>query len=297
MIESRHNNKLKHMKVGVISKGSPDYLIDIVCDGLIKILGRKNVALDYDHQSRWGGQYSILMGGVEQANSFDIHDADVLVTSDRSIPQMEAWLKKTGKKKVALLDGEDDSHLRYDARKVSVYFKREYLIGSDHPKNVRPLSFAAIPEAVPRKVKIERPVFYLGFESNPIRKELAEVLRKEGYELTEKRIEKADYNNLLVSSLVGVSVRGCGWDTYRYWEIPYFGVTLLSQKLQIEIPNNFLEDYEAVFFESMDEMLSKLKYLVNNPEVAIQIGARGRKAALERHLAEHRARTVLEALA
>lgn len=227
------------MKVGVISKGSPDYLIDIVCDGLIKQLGRKNVALDYDHTQRWGGQYSILMAGVEQRNSFDIRDAEMLVASDRSIPQMEAWIKATGNKKVALIDGEDDPTLRYDPEGVCVYFKREYFIDATHPLKVRPLQFAAIPEPLIPTVKIERPVFYMGFDSNPMRAEIVKALKAGGIQLPEGRVEKDEYNRMLLSSLVGVSARGCGWDTYRYWEIPYFGTALLSQRLEIVIPDNF----------------------------------------------------------
>lgn len=285
------------MKVGVISKGSPDYLIDIVCDGLIRKLGRENVAMDYNHKSRWGGQYSILMGGVEQPNSFDIHDAEVLVASDRSVQAMEEWMKRTGKKAVAFIDGEDDTHLRYDHDRVAVYFKREYIAGRAYPSKVRPLPFAAIPEAVPDKVLVERPVFYLGHDSNPVRRELRAALKEAGFEPSITRVEKDAYNRMLVSSLVGISVRGCGWDTYRYWEIPYFGSALLSQRLEIVIPENFEEGREASFFGSMPEMLSKLRGMLSDPDMTLAMAAEGRRACLARHLSVNRARTVLEALA
>lgn len=285
------------MRVGVISHGSPDYLIDIVCDGLIKILGRSNVALDYLHKRRWGGQYCILMAGVETENTFDIHDADILVASDRSIPKMNEWLSKTGKAKVALIDGEDDTQLRYDPAKVSVYFKREYLKGKSYANNVIPLPFAAIEEQMPEGVQIEREVFYQGHDSNEIRPKVRAALIGAGYKLPAGRVDKSEYNKALMSSLIGVSVRGCGWDTYRYWEIPFFGCTLLSQRLGIVIPGDFEEDREAVFFNNEVEMLEKLSDLASNPDKALKIGAAGRKACLSRHMSSNRAKTVLEAIA
>lgn len=285
------------MKVGVISKGSPDYLIDIVCDGLIKILGRNNVALDYQHKSRWGGQYSILMAGVEQENSFDIHDADVLVASDRSIPAMEAWIQRTGRKKIAFIDGEDGESLKYEPSLVSIYFKREYISGGSYPSNVRPLPFAAIPEPHPKEAEITREVFYMGHASHPIRLEVADALTKMGHPVQAARIEKEPYNKLLISSLVGIAPRGFGWDTYRYWEIPFFGCALLAQRSPIVIPENFEDGNEAVFFDNVPDMVSKLNGLLKNPEATLAMASRGHEACLKRHLCTNRAKTVLEAIA
>ena len=53
------------MKVGVISKGSPDYLIDIVTDGLIRLLGRQSVALDYNVRGGCSGSYAHLLQGFQ----------------------------------------------------------------------------------------------------------------------------------------------------------------------------------------------------------------------------------------
>ena len=38
-----------------------------------------------------------------------------------------------------------------------------------------------------------------------------------------------DYMQVLARSRIAVSVRGLGYDTYRYWEIPYAGALLLSE--------------------------------------------------------------------
>lgn len=284
------------MKVGVISRGSPDYLIDIVCDGLIRLLGRANVCMDYTQKAQWGGQYAILMKGVEIPNTFDINDAEILVASSRSISDMEQWMRRTGKK-AALIDGEDYPNLNYAPENVRVYFKREYLKGAAHPANVLPLSFGAIPEDMPSTSAPIDPVCFFFHPTHAFREKVAAQLVHMGYAPSTERIPKHEYNKRLVSSLVGVSVRGCGWDTYRYWETAYFGRALLSQRMQIVIPDNFIEDVEAVFFDDLKDFPKKLDRLVHDPAKALAIGAAGRRACLDRHMSIHRARRVLETVA
>jgi hypothetical protein len=286
------------MKVCVASRGSPDYLIDIVCDGLIRLLGRQNVHMEYTQKAQWGGQYAILMQGIETPNTFSVNDAELLVASDRSIPDVEEWTRKRGKNTVALIDGEDYPTLSYSPEKVKVYFKREYLSDARHAANVIPLPFGAIPENFPSpSLEHVHPVCFLYHETHPLRREIADTLRAMGHTPSTERIPKKEYNKRLMSSLVGISVRGCGWDTYRYWETAYSGRVLLSQRLGIRIPDNFLDANEAVFFDGISDFKYKLEGLLGDPNRASLIGQAGRKACLERHMSTHRAKTVLEALA
>lgn len=285
------------MKVGVVSHGSPDYLIDIVTDGLIRLLGRESVSLDYNARGGWGGQYSILLQGFQGPEPFDIEEAEVLIASVRSLDAAKAWMKRTGKKKVAIVDGEDGADIRSPWEMVaSVYFKREYFKNRDYVSSIHPLPFGAIPEALPDVSSISCPIFFLAHESSGVRAEVVKVLRGLGYDVPSERIEKAEYNKRLASSLVGISARGGGWDTYRYWEVAYFGTALLSQRLEIMIPNDFEEGLEIEFFENMMDLEKKLKMMVEHPDQTILIGQRARKKCLKYHLSENRARTVLEAL-
>lgn len=285
------------MRVGVISNGSPDYLIDIVTDGLIRLLGRHQVSLQYNVRGGWGGQYAILLQGFQGPEPFDIHEADVMIGSTRSFPEITAWIEKSGNRNVAIIDGEDDDRLRSEwVEKVHVYFKREYLKGCSYPKNVLPLPFAAIPEALPNITEIVHPVFFMAHGSSLIRGEISNMLRKVGYIAPSERIEKSDYNIALASSLVGISARGGGWDTYRYWEVPYFGVTLLSQRLQTVIPNDFTEGMEALFFSDVRQVPDILKTMLKDPVQAREMGRLGREKCLQYHLSMNRAKTVLESL-
>src|SRR6266850_1579784 len=56
-----------------------------------------------------------------------------------------------------------------------------------------------------------------------------------------------DYLHDLRRARLAISLRGRGFDTFRYWEIPWSGALLVSEELPILIPDNFLPDREAVF--------------------------------------------------
>ena len=99
------------MKVGIISRGSPDYLIDVVTDGFIRLLGRNSVSLDYNVRGGWGGPYIHLLQGFQGPEPFDIHEADFLVASSRSGTALKECKKQTGKTNSAFFDVEDSEPL------------------------------------------------------------------------------------------------------------------------------------------------------------------------------------------
>ena len=285
------------MKVGVISRGSPDYLIDVVADGLIRLLGREGVSLNYNVRGGLGGRYEHLLQRFAERDSFDIHDADALVASTRSLPEAAAWMKRTGKGKVAVVDGEDDPVIRDPwPRTAAAYFKREYLSGVPYGARILPLPFAAIPEPYDHREERPNPLFYLAGNTHPFRREIVGVLVEMGFRPA-SNLPKPEYNRILGMSMIGVSVRGLGWDTYRYWEIPYFGAAMLSQRMPIVIPGNFVDGEEAVFFDDPEDFRTKAGRMLRDREGTLAIAKAGRKACLERHISVNRAKTVLEALA
>jgi hypothetical protein len=206
-------------------------------------------------------------------------------------------MKRTGRKKVVVLDGEDGLELNGIHKEVPVYFKREFLRSNYYPSNVKPLPFGAIPEVLPGHVDLKQEVFFRCHETHSFRGEIKRTIEGMGFPVSSSRIEKKEYNELLMSSLIGVSTRGNGWDTYRYWETAFFGVALLSQRLEIVVPDDFEEGKEARFFTGVDEFKLKLKHMLADPARTMAMGQAARKKCLERHLSIHRARTVLEALA
>lgn len=287
------------MKIGFISRGSPDYLTDIVLDGLIRSQGRENVSVDCNFRSKPGawGPYQHLCCGIDGPEPFDIHDAEVLIASVRSLDAMACWKQKTGKSKIAIIDGEDVGEVDKAACGFAkVYFKREYFHFVNYPANVRPLPFGAIPETIPESTITKHHVFYSGHDNHPFRKEIKAVLASMGYPHSVNQ-DKKGYNKAISESMIGISIRGMGWDTYRYWEVPYFGATLLTQKSPQVINGNFVDGHEAVFYETAFDFRRKLMEMLSAVDRTEKIGVAGHKAVMERHLSIHRAKTVLEAIA
>ena len=98
---------------------------------------------------------------------------------------------------------------------------------------------------------------------------------------------------LLGSSRICLNVRGFGYDTFRYWEIPYAGSLLLSEPPRTVIPNNFVDGVEAVFgpASKLDRIAKRL--LEGDTET---IAEAGRRKLLEFHTSTARAQVVLDHL-
>lgn len=286
------------MKAAVISSGSPDYLIDIVTDGLIRLLGRDRVHLRYNQISTANPMQSQLFQNFGGQNKIDFLETNILVASVRSrIADLEAWIRETNGGKVAVVDGEDDPTIRQPYYALAaLYFKREYLKNTSYQARVRPLPFAAIPEEMPSPVPRDIPITFAVGITSPIRIEIMKALQGMNLKAETVTRQKKEYNVILSRTLVGASARGAGWDTYRYWETAYFGCALLSQRLGIVIPANFVDGTEAVFFDGVDDFQKKLNSLLSDPPRAIAIGKASRNACLDRHLSIHRAKTVLESV-
>jgi hypothetical protein len=284
------------MKAAVISQGSPDYLVDIVADGLIRLLGRDNVHLRYNRTSTEDTMKSQLFHGFSVQNKIDFLEANILIASVRSNPaDIEAWARETKGGRVAVVDGEDDPVIRQSYYSIAtIYFKREFLSNTAYQRLVRPLPFAAIPEDMPQSSDRDIRVTFAGEMRGSVRVEIFRTLQAMGIQIDTALRPKKEYNSILSRSMIGVSVRGAGWDTYRYWETAYFGCALLSQRLGIVIPGNFVDGVEATFFDGVDDFQKKLEALLADPARTLTLGESARNACLERHLSVHRAKTVLE---
>jgi hypothetical protein len=62
-----------------------------------------------------------------------------------------------------------------------------------------------------------------------------------------QKIQAEEYRTLLSRSKMALSVRGGGFDTVRYWEIPASGALLISERPDIVIPHNFEHGVHAIF--------------------------------------------------
>lgn len=282
----------------MITRGSPDYLSDIVADGLIRKLGRDNVHLITNALAPTCTMKSQFCKGYATPNVIGPFDTDALVISCRSFPQDVAeWRSKTGRTLVASLDGEDDPVIRADwVSRSRVHFKREYLVGRHYEAKIQPLPFAVIPEDVPVVPKKDG-VFFRNRQNDPMRVAIVGILNRLGYPVPTDMVNKETYNQGLTGALVGISARGAGWDTYRYWEVPYFGALLLTQRLGIVIPGDFKEGEECLVFDGVADFQAKLQGILADRPRLDAVARAGTAAVNARHLSVHRATRILEALA
>jgi hypothetical protein len=195
-----------------------------------------------------------------------------------------------------LVDGEDDDTIRGEHSQASIYAKREYFQDREYPKNVVPLPFAAIPEERPPEAPRVSRVFFRANPTDGGRARVAGQIRELGLTVQADGMVKPEYNRQLSESLVGVSTRGGGWDTYRYWETPYFGAALLAQRHPLVMPGDFEAGVEAEFFDDLSDFSRKLKRLLEDRAGTLALAERGRQACSKRHLSIHRARRLLELL-
>ena len=111
-----------------------------------------------------------------------------------------------------------------------------------------------------------------------------------------KGLPHETYLKILSQSLCAVSTYGMGFDTVRYWEIPYSGSVLISRKPRTLIPNNLKEGKHAFFFDNLKELKQHVEYIIEDPEYAIEIGREAREFVMKFHSPEARARTIINAL-
>lgn len=102
------------------------------------------------------------------------------------------------------------------------------------------------------------------------------------------------YSDLLTRSKMGLSVRGGGFDTLRYWEVPATRTVLLSERPDIEIPNNFVHGEQALFFNpDLSDLVELVQAYVKEEAVCAAIAERGYEHTMRYHTCERRAEQFL----
>jgi hypothetical protein len=181
--------------------------------------------------------------------------------------------------------------------------RRETAVASARSRSVVPLPFGIIDVGFEPSVEKDVDVSFLASATSPERAGVANAIRdlaRDGVVVRSaadlappSRLAWPDYMKLLSRSRIGISVRGLGYDTYRYWEIPYAGALLLAEAPRTVIPDNFCDGREA-FFTPIERLAERARELLSTDTGAI--AEAGRRRLLARHTSVERARTVLERL-
>ena len=176
-------------------------------------------------------------------------------------------------------------------------------IGLSYKKkfNIAPIPLT-IANPFKNKIKRERiyEISFVGHNNNPERRMYLKMLN--GY-ITKNKIKsfvstkivnKERYIKIIKNSKSGLSSRGTGYDTWRYWEIPCYGTALLAQRTPINIPNNFVDGESALFFKDFNELKQKFeKYAIKSNEW-FEIAKGGQEHFFKYHTPKKRAEYILK---
>ncbi len=237
-------------------------------------------------------------------------------------------ISEVPREKIVFIDGTDDPFVRSVYFKKIKYFKRECLYNNMtsfkylmywltrrkifynfkqplfplSPSNfckVEPLPFGIIDEGFnPPNEKI----FDFCYIASPTIRKRTEICNflddyakknKLNAFISSGGVKRNKYLDIMAKSKIGISVRGEGFDTYRYWEIPYCSSMLISELPFIKIPNNFEEGKSAAFFSDTKELKEKIEYYLKNDRW-YETAKNGREHLLKYHTSINRAKTVLE---
>lgn len=297
----------------------PHFGLDALFDGLCTSLGDQNV-VDFPWKPTLHGQESDTMrnypcrfrrGGVAQsvedviaalhAGSFDaILYGDV----EGELPEGDigAILDARGACPVYLLDELDQpgnyrelARERLGLERFRAYFKREMLACVDYGPGAYPLPFAYTLPSQPPLPAGERSndFFWAGHRLFGQRRLYLETLEaRYGWDL-DVRFDQDTYQQRVRHSRIGLNCFGMGFDTVRYWELPAHGCMLLSERLPIRAPYDFIDGVHAVFFDDLSDLVAKLDYYLAHPEAADAIAAAGYAHYRQHHTNEARARQML----
>jgi Glycosyl transferases group 1 len=177
---------------------------------------------------------------------------------------------------------------------------RAVAVASARTRGVVPLPFAIIDDGLAPAAAKDVDVAFLASSTDPVRAAVADavgelagdgiVVRSAGDLDHAATKDWHAYMDVLSRSRIGISVRGLGFDTIRYWEVPYAGALLLAETPRTVIPGNFVDGREA-FFAPVDRLAQRARELLAGD--TSRIAAAGREALLARHTSVQRAEAVL----
>lgn len=109
-------------------------------------------------------------------------------------------------------------------------------------------------------------------------------------------IPHSTYLKTTSESVAAVSTYGSGYDTMRYWEIPYAGAVLVSEQPRTMIHDNFVHGKHAFFFDNLKELKATISYLIEDPDMALKIARESRHFVMKHHSPKTRAMYILETI-
>ena len=223
------------------------------------------------------------------------HKWDLVVSNNGAgHPELHQALARTGVPIIALDQG-DAPHDSWNAWRQCIgtdkffFFRREFFKGQ--PGFPLPYSYYGIKGGAFAQKK--HSVAFLYRPTNQERQKFAvEMIDYPDAIIGE--YSHHEYLNILSESKFAVALRGAGWDTLRYWEIPAMGAILCRMPSPIEIPNDFEDGVNCVEFNTIDELKDKISHYLKHPIVYNTVRLKSLEHFKKFHTTEARARYMLE---
>ena len=305
-------------RVLICSGNSPDYGVDGLADGMLRWLGPDHVRVHLHYPSGYLTpslrSLQPFYDWVEHATwTWSPSEADLVILSCRSPEWLPSFCRMNFTCPIALVDSNDTPTIEPNGLPSTLIFKRELYAYPlpDHP-TVRPLPvtvFSSQPVGTQPFLYRQIKACFIGAicHSDPphphceSRLGICRLLQQRPGSLTllNANLDDEAYAQLLSTSRVGLSCYGAygASDSFRYWEIPYFGGLLMSLPPVHVIPENFTHQQNALFFKTVEELAGCLEWVEAHPEDAEAMAKAGQHHLLTHHLTLHRAQYVVRELA
>jgi hypothetical protein len=295
--------------VAILGSKTGDYLIDLVTEGMVHILSRENVYIqdiflgpEDPKQNLHYGHYYTHPSLREPNKISSLYDCDFLIANFASAPgeigeHPEAPFFRSAGKPVVIIDGSDYSNT-FQSIPHDLYFKKEYYSDTTYPPGMLNLPFAAklYHYSFPTIIKDADICMIGSLDSNPLRSELMNAFRKTKMKctFTYHGAQYEDYIKQIRRHWLCLSAPSASWDTYRYWELPYFACPMLCAQTRLKIDHDFLDKQSCLKFETADEAVELAREYLQKKDELLKIGYAGREVSLKYNLSTHRAQKILD---
>lgn len=262
------------------------------------------------HPVAWGSDCSLDTACIRTQISKHFFSLVVLESCRYTVKQTYAQfadaIRESGTP-VVLHDGEDyrevDEAFIADV-KPTLFLKREVLAAAplldmrgEHRRLAYPFSCPKVAPLVSKEEFQQRTykAAMLFGNTAQIRKDLVNAFRSCDYaddvycamnsdgEAKQTLLGWDAYNQMLTDSMIGVSARGFGWDTCRYWEIPTAAV-LLTQPLNLRIPDPYVHEKTCFEFVSPQHAVQIVQSLTRyTPEHLYEVYCAGHAHTVAHH--------------
>ena len=111
-----------------------------------------------------------------------------------------------------------------------------------------------------------------------------------------QRFETQDYFRTIKESYISISAWGAGNCCRRMWEIMANEACCFVQEPFIIYPNKFVDGESCVYYSSIDELIEKLNYYLNNKEKCIKIGKNSHNHIKRYHTGKQRVKYMLNVM-